>query len=266
MPACCSCARGAGTMDELHVFNIYNKSSLADIQAVSNVHSKPLQSVAISMDGLRVVSADDEGKVFAFHLLTGRSVRTQIFNRDTKINDVCFLADNQSVICCTNSKELVVIAPEARHGKVVHVLKRTGRTLSLSPAGTHLAVGLHGNESGLCIIIFTVKDFVQQDSLHVKTDPAQTMIDPEDAAVNDLHYSPCSSFLVSGHRNGVIRMWSMQNHQIIWACKGHTKEIFSVCFSPDGTLIATGSRDKAARVWDALTGNCFSFSFPSVEH
>lgn len=36
--------------------------------------------------------------------------------------------------------------------------------------------------------------------------------------------------------------------------KGHTDGIFSVCYSPDGSLLATGGRDKAVQLWDARTG------------
>src|SRR5262249_1451036 len=37
-------------------------------------------------------------------------------------------------------------------------------------------------------------------------------------------------------------------------CKGHMDSIWSAVFSPDGTLILTGSHDKTARLWDAQTG------------
>ena len=37
--------------------------------------------------------------------------------------------------------------------------------------------------------------------------------------------------------------------------KGHTGQVSSVAFSPDGTRIVTGSRlDGTAKVWDARTG------------
>jgi hypothetical protein len=36
--------------------------------------------------------------------------------------------------------------------------------------------------------------------------------------------------------------------------KGHTREVNSASFSPDGSRIVTGSSDKAAKVWDAKTG------------
>src|SRR5439155_25147218 len=36
--------------------------------------------------------------------------------------------------------------------------------------------------------------------------------------------------------------------------KGHTWPVWSVCFSPDGKRIVSGSWDKTVKVWDAHTG------------
>ena len=41
-------------------------------------------------------------------------------------------------------------------------------------------------------------------------------------------------------------------HQLM----GHTNYVSSASFSPDGTKVVTGSRDKTVRIWDAVTGEC----------
>ena len=37
---------------------------------------------------------------------------------------------------------------------------------------------------------------------------------------------------------------------------GHTALVYSVCASPDGSCMATGSEDNSAKVWDSQTGAC----------
>ena len=39
-------------------------------------------------------------------------------------------------------------------------------------------------------------------------------------------------------------------------CHGHTGVILGLAVSPDGTLVATASKDRTARVWDVATGAC----------
>src|SRR5262245_62148243 len=42
--------------------------------------------------------------------------------------------------------------------------------------------------------------------------------------------------------------------QALTTFQGHTDPVTSVCFSPDGTRLASGSRDETVRVWNARTG------------
>ena len=37
---------------------------------------------------------------------------------------------------------------------------------------------------------------------------------------------------------------------------GHSGTVNSVCFSPDGNRIVSGSDDQTVRIWNAVTGAC----------
>src|SRR5262249_26022113 len=43
-------------------------------------------------------------------------------------------------------------------------------------------------------------------------------------------------------------------HAYLRTLRGHESSVLGVAFSPDGTRLATGSRDGVAKVWDVATG------------
>src|SRR5262249_95420 len=43
-------------------------------------------------------------------------------------------------------------------------------------------------------------------------------------------------------------------HQQVITLGGHTDEVLSVCYSPDGALVATASRDGAIKLWRSKDG------------
>jgi WD40 repeat protein len=48
--------------------------------------------------------------------------------------------------------------------------------------------------------------------------------------------------------------WKRLTHLNSKTLSGHTKEIWSIAYSPDGSRVVTGSGDKTAKVWDADSG------------
>jgi WD40 repeat protein len=68
-------------------------------------------------------------------------------------------------------------------------------------------------------------------------------------------FSPDGSRVASpGPTPNTASVWDASTGQQLVTLKGHEAPVYSVDFSPDGTLLATGSDDQTARIWDVQTG------------
>ena len=80
--------------------------------------------------------------------------------------------------------------------------------------------------------------------------------------------SPDGRYLVSGSKGiikgkyiwnddtycGEIIIWDAKSGQILKTLKGHSKDVRSVSWSPDGRYLASGSEDNTLIMWDAIGG------------
>ena len=58
----------------------------------------------------------------------------------------------------------------------------------------------------------------------------------------------------STNANGTIMLWNLAAGQEIRALRGHSQTILSLDFSPDGTLLASGSEDNTVKLWQVADG------------
>jgi WD40 repeat protein len=89
----------------------------------------------------------------------------------------------------------------------------------------------------------------------------------EDLSVISVCFSPDGKKVITGNAGNTVRIWDAETgKELLKLKKRHNRKlvdksrelnpicVFSVCFSPDGKKILTGSNDMTARTWDAETG------------
>ncbi len=76
------------------------------------------------------------------------------------------------------------------------------------------------------------------------------------APASTVAFSPDGHTLAAGSwdDNSIVRLWNVPTGQLIATFTGHTHGTYSVTFSPDGAMLASGGGDLAVRLWDVATG------------
>ncbi len=71
-----------------------------------------------------------------------------------------------------------------------------------------------------------------------------------------LAFNNNGEFLVTGSIDGEVCLWKWQENQNIFQHQAHKTIVESVAFSSDNSKIASSSRDRTVKIWDASTGQC----------
>ena len=65
-------------------------------------------------------------------------------------------------------------------------------------------------------------------------------------------FLPMVRLLASGSDDETVRLWDVTSRQEIATLEGHTSDVNSVSFSPDGQT-PSGSDDETVRLWDVTS-------------
>jgi len=71
--------------------------------------------------------------------------------------------------------------------------------------------------------------------------------------IDSIELSRDGRYLALGTGNSGM-LWDIAARRPLWTGKGHRDRVFSIRFSPDQKMIATGSWDTDVRLWDVATG------------
>ena len=212
-------------------------------------HTGPVTAVAVSSDGRYLVSSGRfrDNTLRFWNPETGELLKT--VSDHTGINALAFSPDAQTL--ASAGREATVQLWDVETSNLLKTFTGNGRefkTVVFSPDGQHLAGGgwlsaihLWDIETGRLLNTF-----------------------PEKYGTEVLTFSPDGQLLASGGgiQDPTIRLWDVRTREKRFTLRGHAKsrhshhtsEVYSVAFSPDGNLLASGGMDGTTRLWNPVTG------------
>jgi WD40 repeat protein len=129
----------------------------------------------------------------------------------------------------------------------IHGLNGPISNLSLTPDNQYVALQMEDMRAGGSVVLWNIStdklergfDVLNLEQPHVISGP---VVSPDGK-------------LVAAGSDKQIYIWDLVSGERKFILDGHTEDITSIDFSPDGKWLASGSRDHTVRLWDTITGN-----------
>ena len=211
-------------------------------------HTSDVYSVAFAPHGKTLASGSSDKTIKLWDARSGEVLRT-LEGHKWIVHSVAFAPDGNTL--ASGSSDNAIKLWDARSGKLLHTLE--GHTffvtsMAFAPDGNTLASGSWDE---------TIKLWDARSGELLRTLEGHKWI------VHSVAFAPDGNTLASGSRDKTIKTWDAHSSELQLSIdargpghkrKGHTESVRSVAFAPDGKTLASGSRDKTIKLWDAHGG------------
>lgn len=218
-------------------------SSLAVLERTLTGHRDRVATLAVSPDGNWAASGSWDTTVRIWDLETGTS-RATLQGHAGFIHCVAITPDGKRILSAADDHS-VCVWDVSSHQKLAAHNGHRGNVRSVVALPDNARAISAGFDNTL-----SLWDLASGEQLHA----IACGLGLRDH-VFSLAVSP-AGVLLSGHRNGEIRLWNIETGEHLGVLKGHSEIVTSLALDADGRSAVSGSNDKTVRLWDLGTASC----------
>ncbi|MDI3418714.1 nSTAND1 domain-containing NTPase [Streptomyces luteolus] len=210
-------------------------------------HGAEVRSVSFSPDGETPATSGRDGTARLWDMAGSRRA-TALDGHGDQVQSAAFSPDGRTLVTSHDGGKVRLW--DARKRKPTAVLEGAGGPVAVSPDGTTIVTG---GPQGTAVL--------WDARTHRKTGELRLHRDEKNVALHDVALSPDGTTLaVTVYGAGVdksdqseVQLWDVRKKRRTATLKGHTGQVNSLAFSPDGATLATGASDATTRLWDMRT-------------
>jgi WD40 repeat protein/serine/threonine protein kinase len=202
-------------------------------------HTSYINSVAVSPDGRRIVTASNDHTARVWDAATGRQL-LMLIGHTNGLSCAAFSPDGKWITTGSGDKSVRVWDAVTGLERFKHLGHELGVTwVAFSPDSLRIVSASHDG---------TAKVW------EAPTDREPLTFRGHGSDVLCAAFSPNGARIITGGVDRRTRIWDATSTEELHKIEGHTDSILSVQFSGDGKRVLTGSLDGTARVWDSESG------------
>jgi WD40 repeat protein/serine/threonine protein kinase len=197
-------------------------------------------SLSFSCDGTRLAAGRNDQADTVWDAKTGRILAHRT-DHEGPVVYVGFCLDDKSLVGC-DDKYVLWTRRLDRAGprRLLQRLERPVSSFSLSPDGRLLAAAGRDQPVTIWNLALGSREGSYQANSRV---------------VRQVAFAPDGQSLLIDSQHRDVRRWRYHESQDLpQVLQGHDKEAWTLAFSPDGSLLASGSDDNTIKIWDVETG------------
>lgn len=200
----------------------------------------PVAAIAFSPDGMRLLSASDDGILRWWNVQTGHLLDEPMAISEKGVVSIAISPDGERL--ATGNADGMLRLWDIDTGQPI------GDRFPSDEPIYSVAFSSDGNQ-----LITASESTFRLWNLRTGESMGESLLG-HDGATRSVAFSPDGSLIVWSGEDKTLRLWDVQMRKLIQVLGGHSGAITSVSFSPDGARLVSGSEDKTLRLWNTRTG------------